>query len=89
MFKENLDIDLKIFIPIVASGKEYHYRCRLDMKFLKIKSGEMFMGFSPVKGFQVMEVESCPIAMESISQFLPELRKQACEKMPENIATRI
>jgi len=71
-----------VISPIVPSPKEYHYRCRLDLKFLKIRSGAMFMGFSPVKGYQVIEVESCPIAMEAISQFLPELKRQACEKIP-------
>lgn len=70
------------FSPIVPSPQEYCYRCRLDMKFLKIKSGEMFMGFTPVKGFKVVAVESCSIAMKSISDFLPELRKQACAKIP-------
>lgn len=68
--------------PIVPSPEEYRYRCRLDLKFLKIKSGEMFMGFSPVRGYQVVAVESCPIAMEAISRFLPQLCRDACVKMP-------
>lgn len=71
------------FQPIVPSPQEYAYRCRLDMKFLKIKSGEMFMGFSPAKGFRVVEVEACPIAMKAVSDFLPQLRRQAAEKMPK------
>lgn len=75
-------LSIKEFLPIVSSPQEYHYRCRLDVKFLKIKSGEMFMGFTPVEGFEVVQVESCPIAMKSISDFLPMLRKEACEKIP-------
>jgi len=71
-----------VIAPVTASANEYHYRCRLDLKFLKIRSGEMFMGFSPVKGYQVVEVDSCPIAMEAISAFLPELKRQACDKIP-------
>jgi len=68
--------------PVVASPSVYHYRCRMDLKLLRIKSGEMFMGFSPVEGHRVVEVEKCPIAMEAISSFLPELRRQSMRKMP-------
>ena len=79
-FKASIPTD--IILPIQPSPKEYHYRCRLDMKFLKIKSGEMFMGFSPARGFKVVEVEDCLIAMEPVASFLPQLKKQACEKIP-------
>lgn len=79
---DDAGIRVNQFSPIVASPQEYHYRCRLDLKLLKIKSGAIFMGFTPVKGFQVVEVEACPIAMKPISDFLPELRRQACDKIP-------
>ncbi len=70
------------FEPIVASPREYHYRSRLDLKFLKIKSGKMFMGFTPVEGFQVVEVNDCPIAMEALARFLPRLKDEAVQKIP-------
>lgn len=68
--------------PIIASPKHDHYRCRLDMKFLKTKSGAMFMGFSPRQGWCVIPVDACLIAMEAISAFLPELKRQASLRIP-------
>ncbi len=68
--------------PIVPSPAEYHYRCRLDMKFLKTRDGRTFMGFSPLNGKWMIEVDACPIAMRSISDFLPQLKKEAILKLP-------
>ncbi len=68
--------------PIVVSPLIYHYRSRMDLKLLRIKSGEMFMGFNPMQGYRVVEVQHCPIAMDAIAGFLPELRREAMEKMP-------
>jgi len=76
------NIPVEQFEKIVASPKEYHYRSRLDMKFLKVRDGRTFMGFSPLNGKWMIEVESCPIAMNAISDFLPQLKKQAIEKIP-------
>lgn len=66
---------------IVPSPAEYHYRCRLDMKLLKTRDGRVFMGFSPAQGKWMIEVESCPIAMSAISEFLPQLKKEAIAKL--------
>ncbi len=68
--------------PIVPSPAEFHYRSRLDMKFLKTRDGRTFMGFSPLNGKWMIEVDSCPIAMRSISDFLPQLKKEAIAKLP-------
>lgn len=70
------------FDKIVASPREYHYRSRLDMKFLKTRDGRTFMGFSPADGKWMIEVEKCPIAMNAISDFLPQLKKEAVAKFP-------
>ncbi|MCB9772341.1 MAG: class I SAM-dependent RNA methyltransferase [Candidatus Omnitrophica bacterium] len=70
------------FAKIVASPLPYHYRSRLDMKFLKTRDGRTFMGFSPLNGKWMIEVESCPIAMPAISDFLPQLKKEAIAKLP-------
>ncbi len=59
----------------------YHYRSRLDMKFLKTRDGRTFMGFSPVNGKWMIEVDKCPIAMRAISDFLPQLKQQAIAKL--------
>ncbi len=69
--------------PIVPSPTPagYHYRSRLDMKFLKTRDGRTFMGFSPVNGKWMIEVDQCPIAMRAISDFLPQLKQQAVAKL--------
>ncbi len=71
------------FDPIVASPKEYHYRHRLDISFRKTKDGQFLLGFKPPKRKRTVEVDSCVIGREEISDFIPELRKQAIEKRPE------
>jgi tRNA/tmRNA/rRNA uracil-C5-methylase (TrmA/RlmC/RlmD family) len=69
-------------MPIVASPAEYYYRSRLDMKFLKIRDGRTFMGFSPLNGKWMIEVGACPISMPEISNFLPQLKQEAIERIP-------
>jgi len=70
------------FQPIVPSLQDYHYRSRLDMNLLRIKSGEVFLGFAPARqGFKVMEIEACPLAMESLSAFIPRLKQEAIAKL--------
>ncbi len=85
-YLQDLFVEQNIFVEhfekIVASPKEYHYRSRLDMKFLKTRDGRTFMGFSPLNGKWMIEVDSCPIAMKAISDFLPQLKKDAINKLP-------
>ena len=71
------------FAPIAASPKQYNYRNRLDMKLLKTRDQKVFMGFSPVARYSVVETDACDIAIKPISDFLPELKKQATEKLPQ------
>ncbi|MCD4780345.1 MAG: hypothetical protein K8S27_07350 [Candidatus Omnitrophica bacterium] len=68
---------------IVASPKIYHYRSRLDLRLLKTKSKDIFIGFSPKDRFGVVPVDACCIALESISNFIPELKKQAIDVLPD------
>jgi len=82
LIKRSVLLDERVFDPIVPSPREYYYRSRLDLKLLKTRNGEVFMGFSQTGRYRVIEAEKCPIAMESISAFLPELKKQACQKLP-------
>jgi len=82
LFEEHLSCWRIKIDPIVPSPKQYHYRCRLDMKLLNTKKFGCLMGFSPMGPYQVIEVEACPIAMEAISNFLPELKKLAMERLP-------
>ena len=68
--------------PIVPSPREYHYRHRLDLRLLKTKEQKIFVGFSPRERFGVVNVDQCPIAMEPVSAFIPELKRQAAERIP-------
>lgn len=82
IFREELNIDEEFFEPIVASPKAYHYRSRLDLCFIKTKAGDYFMGYMPKESRKILPIESCAIAMEPISDYLPELKNQAMAKLP-------
>ena len=77
IFFTSLPIAEDLFEAIVPSPIEYHYRNRLDLKLLKTKDGQVLVGFSPEKRNRMIEVERCPIARREISEFLPELKRQA------------
>lgn len=72
-----------LFEPIVASPKPYHYRNRLDLKFIRTRDKRILLGFTPASpaggpgsGRGIAAVEGCSIAEKSISEFIPELRKR-------------
>jgi tRNA/tmRNA/rRNA uracil-C5-methylase (TrmA/RlmC/RlmD family) len=78
LFQESLRVPDGVFRPILASPQEYHYRNRLDLKLVQTKNKEIFIGFSPKGGkHRLIEVDECPIARREISDFIPELKKQA------------
>ena len=77
------EIPPDIIQAIVPSPKHYRYRHRLDLRLLKTKKKEVFIGFSSKKRFGVVPVEDCYLALESVSAFIPELKKQAQAKLPE------
>ncbi|MCA9394165.1 MAG: class I SAM-dependent RNA methyltransferase [Candidatus Omnitrophica bacterium] len=68
--------------PVEASPREYHYRHRLDLRLLKTREQKIFVGFSPKDRFGVVDVEQCPIAMGAVSDFIPELKRQAAAVLP-------
>lgn len=82
LLRDVVDYDRKLFDPIVASPQEYHYRHRLDLRLLKTRDQQVYVGFSPRDRFGVIEVEQCPIAMTPVSEFIPELKRQAKEVLP-------
>lgn len=73
-----------VFEPIVPSPQGYHYRNRLDLTFLRTRTGEYFMGFMPEGQYRILPLESCAIARAEISDFLPSLRNEAIAKLPAN-----
>lgn len=70
------------FRPIIRSPKEYGYRHRLDLKLTRWRNGQIFIGFSPLEKGPVVEIQACPIAMEAVSTFIPQLRQEAVTMLP-------
>ncbi len=81
LMKEKLFLSDESFDPITASPQSYHYRNRLDLKLMKLKSGEVMFGFSPEGRKRVVPVDACPIARQEISQFLPTLSREGQAKL--------
>jgi len=81
LFLETAGAGPEFFAPIVASPKEYRYRIVLDVNLVRIKSGEVFIGFSQGGRNRVVPAQECLIARESISKFFPELRQEALAKL--------
>jgi len=82
LFRKSFDFEDDIFAPIVPSPKPYHYRNRLDLKLKKTKTNDVFIGFSPMDRKGVIPIEACFIADEKISNFIPELKRQAIARLP-------
>lgn len=77
-----------VFEPAVASPEPYHYRARLDIEMRRLKkTGEFIMGFTDRDNRLLVPIEACPIAKSAISDFLPELRRQAEARWPDNYRT--
>ena len=77
-----LGISSDRFDSIVASPEPYHYRHRLDITMKRTKSEGILFGFQHAGLRRMIEIEACPIARKEVSDFLPELRKIATEKLP-------
>ena len=79
---EQLDFSPRCFESIVPSPEPYHYRTRLDLTLLRTKEEETFLGFMPEGKFRIVPVEACAIARKSISDFLPQLKREASDRLP-------
>ena len=86
LFKTELKLPWEVFESIVASPKHYHYRNRLDLE-MRRSQRQIMMGFQSPELRKVVPVSSCAIAMEEISDFMPQLEMEAAEKLPENYRT--
>ncbi len=79
--------DQAMLDPVVASPQEYSYRHRLDMKVVRTRENKLLMGFTPPpvpeRKFGLLEVSACPIAMDAVSDFLPELLREIRANLPE------
>ena len=70
-----------VFQAIVPSPKEYHYRHRVDLKLMYLKRGDVLIGYTPVSGRGIVEVDCCPIALDAVSDFIPRLKEVATERI--------
>lgn len=86
LLQNQLGLEEKVFEPIVASPKTYHYRNRLDIAMRRSK-GELLMGFQSPSLKKMISIEACPIAMQEISDFIPQLREEAASKFPPDYRT--
>jgi len=71
----------KKFQSIIESPQHYHYRNRLDLKFIQTKNNDILIGFTPQDGRGIVTVDQCPIAIESISAFIPKLKTEVLQKL--------
>ncbi len=74
--------DHTVVDPVVPSPREYHYRHRLDLRLLKTRDQNIYVGFSPRDRFGVVEIDECPIAMTPVSEFIPRLKQEAADILP-------
>jgi len=86
LLKEAIDLDEKKVHSIVPSPMPYFYRNRLDLKIVKTRNDKVVMGFSPHKNheFGVVDLDVCSIAQREISMKLPQIKKEASEKLIHN-----
>jgi len=83
VLRDRLDIDSAKIQTIVPSPKEYHYRHRIDLHLIKTKEKKIFVGYSPKDHFGVVDVEQCVIAMEAVSNYIPQLKAEVKKVLPE------
>ncbi len=86
LLKMKLNFKDEAFDSIVASPKHYHYRQRLDLT-LKRSKGEILFGFQSPATRHMVSIETCPIAMKPVADFVPQLRAEACAKLPADYRT--
>ncbi|MDP3920283.1 MAG: hypothetical protein Q8R76_05705 [Candidatus Omnitrophota bacterium] len=87
IFNHELDLKGVVVDDVAASPEPYHYRNRLDLTLLRIRSGDIFLGFQPAYHRNVVQIDSCAISRPEISAFLPELKRQGIAKLPDNYRT--
>lgn len=87
LFLQELKIGKEFFDPILASPDPYHYRHRIDLSLIKTKNRGTFIGFRDRDGKRVVEVENCAIARKEISGRIPQIKREAVEKLPQKYRT--
>lgn len=83
LLQDELGLAEEIFHPIVSSPNFYFYRSRLDLSFQRMQ-GKLELGFNGEGTRRLIPIDSCAIARPEINTFLPNLKKLAAERLPEN-----
>lgn len=81
--KSRAGIDEHKVQPIVPSPEIYNYRNKLDVKMHRTRERGILMGFSQYNQNWTIPVDSCPVALKHLSDFLPKLREQALPKFTD------
>ena len=84
LLQDLLKLEDRAFGPVVPSPEPYHYRSRLDLTLKRSRTGEPQLGFQLAGTHRMIETGSCAIARREISDFIPELKRLASAKLPEN-----
>ncbi len=84
LLRVQLPLEDHVFLPVYPSPKIFHYRSRLDLKLVQRRNGELHVGFSGTARGPVIEIDTCPIAMEAVADFIPRLRQEAAAKIPKD-----
>ncbi len=84
LLQAQMPLEEAVFQPVFPSPKTFHYRSRLDLKLTQRRNGAVHVGFSPAGRGPVIEIDTCPIAMKAIADFIPRLREEAAAKIPKD-----
>lgn len=84
ILKSALRLPEEAFEKIVASPEPYHYRSRLDITVRKTRKGIFLFGFQSAATHRIVEIDACPISRKEISDFLPELKIAAANRLPDH-----
>ena len=60
--------------PLIIADQPYHYRRRARLS-INIVKGELFIGFRQAESNQIINIEYCPVLVESLDQLLAPLQK--------------
>ncbi|OED37181.1 hypothetical protein AB834_02090 [PVC group bacterium (ex Bugula neritina AB1)] len=82
LFDELYPIDPSLIQDVLPSPTPYHFRHRIDLTIRKLKNNDFVMGYTPKGEKRILEIESCPIARKEISDFIPQLKKEAMAMWP-------
>ena len=76
LFKHQIGIDVRVN-PTKSSPREYGYRSKITPHFQKPRSGKLpAIGFQRQGSRQIIDIQQCPIATESINDRLPREREK-------------